>query len=352
MQKDRYLFMPSYSLEPNKISLFNKVYIKIPRPNQEGITDLILPQELSRTKRLSSNNQIKRTSHNFTISENAYRNLKRKINWLYYLAKSKSIKTYNGKSIYNFKIGFHTFTLPSKQTHNTATITNQLWNQFLTEIRQRTDMQNYIWRLEFQKNGNVHYHLVTDTYLDYFFNLKIWNRILKSYGYIEAYKQKHENLSFAEYSELYNSENRIDRNVLAKRYAKGKSQKWEQPNSVDSKSVISKKAISFYISKYFAKDSKNGTIKNELDNDDNSSNMRLWFCSRSLSKLNTVTDFCELMQEDLFGIVKSIKEVVCKVAKYATTWYFDIYKAIGWNRKVLEQVLKNYAFSTGYQPSG
>ncbi len=352
MVKDRYIFMPSYSLEPNKISLFNKVYIKIPRTNEEGIADLKLPQELNKTKRLSVSNNIKRSSHNFSISDNAYRNLKRKINWLYYLAKSKSIKTYNGKEIYNFKIGFHTFTLPSKQQTCTANVTKNIWNQFLTEIRQRTDMQNYIWRLEFQKNGNVHYHLVTDTYLDYFFILKIWNRILKSYGYIEAYKKKHESLTFAEYNRLYNKENKTDKNVMAKRYAKGKSQRWEMPNSVDSKSVISKKAISFYISKYFAKDSKNGTIKNELDTEENSSNLRLWFCSRSLSKLNTVTDFCELMQEDLFGIVKSIKEVVCKIAKYATTWYFDIYNAVGWSRKVLERVLKKYALESGYIPSG
>src|SRR5690606_40476869 len=92
-------------------------------------------------------------------------------------------------------IGFITLTLPSKQKDPTKFITNNLFNQFLTEIRQRTKMENYVWRLEFQKNKNVHYHIVTDTYIDYHLVLKIWNRILDNYGYIKPYTEKHNKLS-------------------------------------------------------------------------------------------------------------------------------------------------------------
>ena len=58
-----------------------------------------------------------------------------KINWLYFLAKSKSVKTISGKEIYNFKINFITLTLPSKQIHPTNVITSQCLNQFITEMK-------------------------------------------------------------------------------------------------------------------------------------------------------------------------------------------------------------------------
>src|SRR3546814_8448708 len=78
---------------------------------------------------------IKRSSHNLTMSTNAYRTLRKKINWLYYLAKSKHVRTISGKEIYNFKIGFITLTLPSKQRTCTKEVTNSLFNTLLKDLR-------------------------------------------------------------------------------------------------------------------------------------------------------------------------------------------------------------------------
>ena len=88
-------------------------------------------------------------------------------------------------------------------------------------------MENYVWRLEFQGNGNVHYHIVTDSYIDYFFALKIWNRIINKLGYVDAYQEKFSKMSLNEYIEnsKYHDNNTFD--VLAKRYAKGKSVNWK-----------------------------------------------------------------------------------------------------------------------------
>jgi hypothetical protein len=211
-------------------------------------------------------------------------------------------------------------------------------------------MENYVWRLEFQKNGNAHYHIVTDTYLDYYFILGIWNRVLKLNGYIDEYKSKMEGLSLYGYANQYNDDGKTSFEVLRKRYLKGKSTKWEQPNSVDVKSVISKKAISFYISKYFSKEDNDKEIMNENDNEDNTKNLRLWFCSRSLSKLDTVTDMCERVDYDLFEMVKKVKDVQRVFHQYATVIYFEISKMVGEVRKFFEMLLKDYSRRNGYIP--
>lgn len=344
------VFMPSFSLEPNKVTSFNRVFYK-DKLNEKLLTANEIKKTVSnKFKELRSNNKVERIGHNFEISDNAYRTLKRKINWLYYLAKSKSVKTYSGKEIYNFKINFITLTLPSKQRECTKDTTNKLLNNFLTELRQRTKLTNYVWRLEFQKNGNVHYHIVTDTYLDYFFIQKIWNRLLKLNGYIEAYQEKFSKLSLSEYNKLINPNNKLEFQTVAKRYAKAKSENWSNPPSVDVKSVVSKQAIANYISKYFSKSSDKTSICNELDNADNSNNLRLWFCSRSLSKLNSISKFCEEVQYDIFSVVSFCEQKRTVYTKWAKMIFFEIASMTGAMRVWLEKLLRGYAFGLGYVP--
>jgi hypothetical protein len=350
MVKDRFLIVPSFSVQPNKLVAFNSVF----RRDYEN--ELLVPIQ-SRSKVVrnksnvrSENDNLKKERKSLVLSTNAKRTLRKKINWLYYLSRSRHVKSYNGKEIFNFRINFITLTLPSAQKTPTKDVTNNLLNTFLTEIRQRTKMENYVWRLEFQKNGNAHYHIVTDTYLDYYFMLGIWNRILKLNGYIDEYKSKMERLSLYGYANQYNDDGKTSFEVLRKRYLKGKATKWEQPNSVDVKSVVSKKAISFYISKYFTKEDNDKEIMNENDNEDNTKNLRLWFCSRSLSKLDTLSDFCERVDYDLFAMVEKVKDVKKIFHKYATVIYFEITKMMGEARRFIEMLLKDYSRRNGYIP--
>jgi hypothetical protein len=351
MTKDKYLFMPSFSLEPNKVTSYNQVFIRDYENEELRSINSFKKPKSQLFKNILKDNIIQRQAHNFVISDNAHRTLKKKINWLYYLAKSKHVKTYSGVELYNFKISFITLTLPSKQRTCTKECNNLLLNTFLTEIRQRTKMTNYVWRLEFQKNGNVHYHIVTDTYIDYYLLKKVWNKILKNNGYIEPYAAKFKSLSLLEYNNLTNSDKKVDFNIIAKRFANGKKMNWESPPSVDVKSVISKKAIANYISKYFSKNDDNKSICNELDTDDNSANLRLWFCSRSLSKLSSVSNFCEAVEYDIFSIVSYCKEKKVFQSKYAKTIYFEISTMTGNARKWLEMILKKHAKEHHYLPA-
>ena len=281
-------FIPTFSLTPNKLVQYNTVY-KWSEYSQEykHISKFRL-KHFDFESGTFLKNIITRKSHNFEISANAYRTLQQKINWLYYLAKEKNVVTPKGNTITNHKISFITLTLPSKQFHNTKFLTENLLNQFLTEIRGRFKMENYVWRLEFQKNGNVHYHIVTDTYIDFYIVKSIWNRNLEKLGYIKAYQSNMKNLTLLDYHKKYNYNNKVTFEKNKERYAKGISENWLNPSTVDIKSVISNKAIAGYLAKYFSKDSTSNSIKNDLDTDENSKNMRLWFCSRSLSKLGKI----------------------------------------------------------------
>lgn len=365
--------VPCFSLEPNKLALFNRVFrpqkvdtvnenifvkpLKVVDPIQLDFFQNALPLEpaFETVKNVwlenRSRQRVSRSHHNFTISDNAYRTLKRKINWLYYLSKTKDITTYSGKRVFNFRLSFITLTLPAAQKTDTKTITNELFNQFLTELRQRVQLTNYVWRLEFQKNKNVHYHLVSDVYVDYFLCLKIWNRILEQHGYISDYHNKFAGLSLAAYNKTVNSADKIDFNTIAKRYAFGCKHNWSQPNTVDVKSVTNQKKISNYIAKYFGKNDTGKSLCNDLDTLENSANLRLWFCSRSLSKLNSITDFCEASVVDLFAVVSDIAGVRRVFTKWCNLLYFDFKNCVQATNVLLHKMLKSYAFGLGYSPS-
>lgn len=349
--KSSLIFIPSFSLTPNKMVAYNSVF------KRDYENELIVPiqskkkLDFFKTYNESKNQIIKRTSHNLEISTNAYRNLKNKINWLYYLAKSKKVKTYNGKTIFNFKMCFITLTLPSKQITPTIEVTKNLLNPFLTEIRQRTEMSNYVWRLEFQKNGNVHYHLVTDTYLDYYFVKQIWNRLLASNGYIAPYQEKWAKLSLLEYNNKVNPYHKIEFSVIKKRYFRARQENWSNPNSIDVRSVISSQSIASYISKYFGKAGDPQFCSSEYDTLNNTANLRLWFCSRSISSLKSISGFCETFKVDIYSLIKSIKNVKIIVTKYATIYFFNVKLITGFIRQTLEILYRTYSRQQGYIPA-
>jgi hypothetical protein len=341
MEKTQYHFEKKFSLNSSNLTLYNEVFIK-------RNSELIPITSINSKKR--KKNIIKREFHNFDISKNAYRLLRKRMEWLHHLSKSRHIVTYSNKHIYSFKMAFITLTLSSKQRHSTSFLNSELLNQFLTEIRQRTKMQNYIWRLEFQENGNAHWHIATDTYIDYFLVKEVWNRIQAKLGYIKDYTKKHQKMNLTDYVNAYASE-KTDFKTLAYRYAKGKKNDWKSPPSVDVRSVISGKSISYYLSKYFSKNNDAKTKKNDLDNEKNSKSLRLWFCSRSISKLNNINEYISEVDYSPVLLINHISSTKRIFLKYAEVFYFSLKELKGFSRTFLEKLLKNYANSKDYIPA-
>jgi hypothetical protein len=332
-----WLIAPVQSMKPNKIVLYNDVSLWDKENN-------------CIVKRNSNRNKVEKSFHNFQLSSAAKNRLKEKISWLYALSKSRYKKSLSGREVFNFKMAFITLTLPSSQIHSTSEITSSCFNQWLTEIRAKYNMQNFVWRLEFQKNGNVHYHIATDCYIEYHIAQKIWNRIVNKLGYVERFTEKFMQMSFSEYCNLDHNNN-IDKNELSRRFAKGRANGWKIPKSVDIKSCTSGKAIAYYISKYFSKKENEFNKCNSLDNEDNSFGLRLWFCSRSLSKLDAVKQYCECadinFENELFG-AKGIFKIV---REYCTIIYYNISTLLNDSKRIFYQLLRNYAFNLNYSPA-
>lgn len=289
--------------------------------------------------------------HNFELSKQAQKNLREKVNWLYHFAKKKTIVTKSGKQLTEFKMNFATLKLPSVQFHSSDFITKNCLNQLFIEISKKHDFRNYVWRLEYQKNGNLHYHIATDTYIDYYFLNRTWNRILNKYGYVDQYTRKFSSFSLADYIKSQPSATHEDFEKHAKRYAKGCRENWKNPNSVDVKAVFGKNNIAGYISKYMAKNDTDATDKKLPICENNSKNSRLWFCSRSLSKADKVREVRESMDVDVFGTLAAIDTVKKIVHDYCTVLYFDLKKIPAIASRMVNTLLQLYQKEISYLPA-
>ena len=247
-------------------------------------------------------------------------------------------------------MNFATLKLPSKQEHTSDFITKNCLNQLFVEIAKKQDFKNYVWRLEYQKNGNLHYHIATDTYIDFFWLQFTWNRILNKYGYVDAYTRKFAQMDFATYRKMFSKNDNTDFETLQERYAKGCREKWTQPNSVDVKAVFGQNNIAFYISKYMSKSKEDKEQVVLPVCEDNSKNSRLWFCSRSLSACKTLNDIREAMDIDIFGILSKCPDVVKQYHDYCIVIYFDFSKLPPLTKAVIRKCLELYRQSVLYVP--
>src|SRR5208282_358408 len=122
------------------------------------------------------------------ISKKAQQRLSAALHWMLLLANKKQAENLHTNKLFTYRLAMLTLTLPAAQMHYDLFIKKYLLNEFLTIIRKKYNVVNYIWKAEKQFNGNVHFHLIIDKFIHYREANSIWNKILDTHGYIQAYR--------------------------------------------------------------------------------------------------------------------------------------------------------------------
>lgn len=172
-------FQPLVKIFPHKINVF---YYNLNRrcyPKDQG---------------LNLREDRKKAFQGF-LSESAKRIIEERLSCWYQIVTSYNKLSTTIKSK-NFKrLVFVTLTLSSKQLHTDKFIKEKLLEQFIKLMQEHYRMKNYFWKAEKQKNGNIHFHLLTDIYCPYEEINRFWNQVQEYHGYTKDYysKFKHNN---------------------------------------------------------------------------------------------------------------------------------------------------------------
>jgi len=212
----------------------------------------------------------------------------------------------------NSKLKFITLTLPSKQMHSDKALHRLALNRFLITARRKFKMRNYLWRAETQKNGNLHYHILTDVYIYHVDLLKIWNEIMSDMGYIDAYRTNRLNFfknGFAYSSKMLSIEQKT---AEIKAYDRGMSSNFSSPNSSDIHDLQNIENVEGYIAKYMSKNEEGRGVW-----------AAKWGCSDSLRNMQSFV--YQSSVEVAAVILEDIAEQASKVIKeeFCTIFIFD-----------------------------
>lgn len=139
-----------------------------------------------------------------------------------------------------YRLTFITLTLSAAQgQHTDKAIKHELLNHFLIIAKRSFGVTHYIWKAETQKNNNIHFHIVTNKYIDHRQLRDTWNNIQSKLGYINLFNEKYNHIN---------------------------------PNSTDIHSINEIKKLGSYVAKYIS--------KNDIEN--RKINGKIWDCSRNL----------------------------------------------------------------------
>lgn len=123
-------------------------------------------------------------AHNSTkISAKTKRMYARRIETLTEIVRYGKTAFKSAINAYGVYISFVTLTLPSTQQEADKANKRNLLNNFLVQARQKWNIVNYIWKAEKQKNGNIHYHILFDKFVQKEEIRSTWESILETNQY-------------------------------------------------------------------------------------------------------------------------------------------------------------------------
>jgi hypothetical protein len=162
---------------------------------------------------------------------------------------------------------FVTLTLSAEQMHTDLEVRRKMVIPFIQKLIRSHNVWHYFYVCEKQENGNLHIHLLVDSYIHHKALRESWNETQAIHGYLDKFE------------EVYHHRN---------------------PNSTDIHKLKDKRSVEAYLVKYMVKDKVNIPIKG-----------RLWGCSDALRKLKPYSEILtgiadaaarEMKQSPLFEV--------------------------------------------------
>ena len=350
--KRELIVIPKVKVLPNKIITYNEIHWSPTAPprKQSNFQSSVLIQvekdgkiELKRVSTAFLNSSRQGNGH---LSKQAQKRLKLAIEYFLLINKPNNGKTgFTGRH-FNKKITFITLTLPSKQIHSDNEIKSHCLNQFLIELSKYHKVSNYVWRAEYQKNGNIHFHILTNKYIFWNDIRNRWNRIINKLGYVDRYRtelQAYHKNGFTLRTDLLKTWP-ADKQFQA--YQKGLKTDWNNPNSIDIHSIQNIHNVSAYLIKYMSKNEQEKTQENFNSQTEKPNIGRTWGASVVLSNIKgATTEIDTQISENLETLRNHFNSQIFK-SDYFTVIDISIDMVNSVNCKSLTDLFYRYLFDS------
>lgn len=210
------------------------------------ITSFSYPENriLSHSQKTISRANLDNNEKKVNVSEKSRKKMLKVVSMFIYSARKKMLSKKG--TICDTSLKLVTLTLSGKQkkSHSDVFIKRNLLDAFIDWLRIERGCNHYIWKAERQGNGNIHFHLLINKYINYKILQDKWNFIQAKYGYLNSFLNRFGHTD---------------------------------PHSTEIRNGKKTKSLARYISKYFSKNETGKLIEG-----------RTWYCSKSLQGLGNL----------------------------------------------------------------
>ncbi len=202
--------------------------------------------------------------------------------------RSKCYSFFHLKASQNF-CAFYSISFPANLADNMCF---KVFNTWLTRCRKEQKLKSYLWITERQKNGTLHYHMLTNNYMNI--------REVNNYMRVALLNQKRKG-NIPNSINVPDNYNGVDvDNLYHSKRAKHKRKKMSKEKA--------QKKLSYYITKYITK------------NEEEFKHLA-WHCSRDISALFTNVRFNNLDNPEIEALLSNNADKI----KVITDDYFNLY---------------------------
>lgn len=162
------------------------------RSDNRGVTTNVEYPLISNDREKLLSQLRKRAAYSGEMTEHSQRRMKKAVENLFAIAVPKSIYNPTRKTTLKFITNFITLTLPSAQGNiSDKEIHSVIFIPWLNYAKRSMHLVNYVWKCERQQNGNIHYHLLSDCFIDMNRLQRSWNWHCNKLGLVDVFKAKH-----------------------------------------------------------------------------------------------------------------------------------------------------------------
>lgn len=183
--------------------------------------DSLLFYSLPLFKSTHQRNELNYKTYSGKVTSHAQKRIRKAVDILLQLSPPRLIQNPINDRFEMHTLSFITLTIPGKERRITAHEGNtELMAKWLLRMKRKADLKTYLWKAEFQKNGQLHYHVTTPSWIHYSLIKDEWNKIMAKAGLLTEWSKEHPGVT---------------------------------PNSTDVHKVYKIKNIAAYLQKYLSK---------------------------------------------------------------------------------------------------
>lgn len=124
------------------------------------------------------------------VTPHARRRLLKALDILVQKSPERRVYSRIERRMVDFKLNFTTLTIADQTNISVKEAYDNLLSKWVRYMRDRCGMKEYVWKAEYQKRGQVHYHVASNVFMEWQTIKWKWNQLQKQGGYLEGFAKK------------------------------------------------------------------------------------------------------------------------------------------------------------------